>query len=105
MKNLEAMLGLASKAGQLIAGTAKVEKALKKHQVRLVICAQDLSPRTLKNFNELCKENQVDFYCFGSRFQLGRCIGIPQRGVVGIISNQFAAVIRSLFIDGGDGYQ
>jgi ribosomal protein L7Ae-like RNA K-turn-binding protein len=105
MSSLESMLGFASKAGQLMTGSERVEKAIKKHQVRLVICAQDLSPKTLKSFKNLCDSNQVDFYCFGTRSELGRWIGAPERGVVGVVSNQFAAAIRLLFNDWGDGHK
>lgn len=100
MKQLAAMIGLASKAGQLTAGTAAVEAAIKKHRLKLVICAADLSPRTLKKMEELCRTNQVDFIKLGTRLELGKWSGHPERGVFGIVSGHFAETIRSLFNEG-----
>jgi ribosomal protein L7Ae-like RNA K-turn-binding protein len=102
MKKLQTMLGFAAKSRQLISGSTTVEERLKKGQVYLVICAQDLAPRTIKNFTELCKPKQIPFYCYGSCADLGHWIGKPGRGVIGITSNHFAATILSLFTDGGD---
>lgn len=102
MNKLASVLGFASKAGQIVAGTAAVENAVRKHQLQLVICTTDLAARTLKNFNNLCQENQIDFYCIGSRPEIGRWIGKPGRGVIGIASKQFAEIIRPLLNDGGD---
>jgi ribosomal protein L7Ae-like RNA K-turn-binding protein len=101
MKQLAAMIGLASKAGQLMAGTAVVEAAIKKGRLKMVICAADLAPRTLKKMEGLCNANQVEFIKFGTRLDLGKWSGYQERGVLGIVSNQFAATIRSLFNEGG----
>ncbi len=102
MKRLQTLLGFAAKAGALVAGSAAVEAGIKKRQIKLVICAADLSAKTIKNFNFLCKENQIDFYCFGSHSDLGHWIGNPGRGVIGVTSKQFASAIGSLFNDGGE---
>ncbi|HBF39398.1 MAG TPA: 50S ribosomal protein L7ae [Firmicutes bacterium] len=102
MTKLETMIGFAAKSGQLISGSTAVEVAIKKGQVYLVICAGDLSARTIKNFNHLCELKQIPFYCYGSCSDLGHWIGKPGRGVIGIRSNHFAATVRSLFTDGGD---
>ncbi|MCL6590210.1 MAG: L7Ae/L30e/S12e/Gadd45 family ribosomal protein [Firmicutes bacterium] len=101
MKQIAAMIGLASKAGQLIAGTAAVEAALKKGRVKMVICAADLAPRTLKKMEDLCHKNQVGFLKLGTRLDLGKWSGYPERGVLGIVSSQFTGAIRSLFNEGG----
>jgi ribosomal protein L7Ae-like RNA K-turn-binding protein len=102
MTKIESMLGFAAKSRQLISGSTTVEERLKKGQVYLVICAQDLSPKTINNFSRLCESRKIPFYCYGSCSNLGHWIGKPGRGVVGIISTHFAATIRSLFNDGGD---
>jgi ribosomal protein L7Ae-like RNA K-turn-binding protein len=102
MTKIETMIGFAAKSRQLISGSTTVEVRLKKGQVFLVICAQDLSPRTIKSFSGLCETRQVPFYCYGSCSDIGHWIGKPGRGVIGIVSTHFAATIRSLFTDGGD---
>ncbi len=107
MNKIDSMLGFASKAGQLILGTAGVEAGLKRGKIALVICATDLSSKTIKNFKYLCDVYQVPFYCYGLRSELGRLVGAPERGVIGVVSKQFASNLRRLledhFMDRGDG--
>jgi ribosomal protein L7Ae-like RNA K-turn-binding protein len=102
MKRLQALLGFAAKAGSLVVGSAAVEAGIKQRKIKLVICATDLSAKTIKKFNYLCKKNEVRFYCFGIRPQLGHWVGSPGRGVIGVISKQFAGAIDLLFNDGGE---
>jgi len=90
------MLGFASKAGQLVAGSAVVTAAIKKNRVYLVICASDLAVRTVKNFQSLCQLNQIKFYSYSTRSEIGHWIGQPDRGVIGVVSKQFASTIISL---------
>ncbi len=93
------MLGFAAKAGQLVTGSTAVEVALKKHRVYLVICATDLAARTVKKFNSLCQFHRIAFYNFSTRSELGQWIGIPERGVIGVVSKQFAGTIGRLLDD------
>ncbi|MGE5581553.1 MAG: L7Ae/L30e/S12e/Gadd45 family ribosomal protein [Bacillota bacterium] len=102
MTKLQSLLGFAAKSRQLISGSNTVLEAIKKRQVYLVICARDLSPRTVRSFRNLCEKQQISFYNFGSCSELGHWIGKPGRGVIGITSGHFAATIRLLFQDGGD---
>jgi ribosomal protein L7Ae-like RNA K-turn-binding protein len=99
---LQSLLGFASKAGNVTAGTAGVENAIKKRRVFLVICATDLSAKTIKNFQYWCQVNETSFCCYGTRAELGKWTGFPERGVIGITSRQFAAIIKKLFIDRGE---
>jgi len=102
MNKLESLLGFASKAGRIVAGTAGVESAIRNRRVYLVICAEDLSPKTIKNFKYLCEINKIDFFRYGLRSELGRLVGARERGIIGIKSYRFAAAIRPLFYDRGD---
>lgn len=102
MTKLQSIIGFAAKSRQLISGSTTVEVAIKKGQVHLVICAEDLSIKTIHNFKRLCETKKISFYCYGSCSDLGHWIGKPGRGVIGIVSNHFAATVRSLFTDGGD---
>jgi ribosomal protein L7Ae-like RNA K-turn-binding protein len=103
MNKLESMLGFAAKAGKLLLGTASVERGIKKGEVDMVICATDLSPRTIKNFKFLCDSKKIKFICYGLRSELGNLVGAPERGVIGIASQKFAKTLIQLFEDRGDG--
>lgn len=95
MNSIATLLGMATKAGRLVSGTAAVEAGLKRHQVLLVICAADLAPRTIRNFNFWCEKYQASFFCYGTRSELGKWIGRPERGLIGITGADFAGAIRS----------
>lgn len=96
MNKLATMLGFASKAGQIIAGTEAVTAAIKKHRVHLVICAGDMAERTQRNFRGLCESNQIAFYSLASREELGHWIGRPERGIIGVVSVQFTGTLIPL---------
>lgn len=102
MSSIETLLGFAAKSGQIITGTAGVEQAIKKRRAKLVICAEDLSAKTIKNIDYLCQKNGIKLICFGIRSDLGRWVGAPERGVICILSSQFAAAVHRLFEDRGD---
>ncbi|NLW45847.1 MAG: 50S ribosomal protein L7ae [Firmicutes bacterium] len=102
MKRLQTLLGFAAKAGAVVSGSAAVEAGIKKGRIKLVVCAADLSARTIAKFNFLCKENRICFHCYGILSELSLWIGNPGRGVIGITSKQFADTIGSLFNDGGE---
>jgi Ribosomal protein HS6-type (S12/L30/L7a) len=102
MTKLQSMLGFAAKSRQLVSGSNTVETYLKKNQAYLVICAGDLSPKTINHFSRLCQTKQIPFYCYSSCSDLGHWIGKPGRGVVAVISAHFATTFRSLLKDGGD---
>lgn len=98
MNRIQSLLGLASKAGQIVSGTAGVEAAIKRRHVELVICATDLSEKTLKNFRFWCESGQIKFFCYGTREELGHWIGRPERGIVGIVSREFASALAEALV-------
>jgi ribosomal protein L7Ae-like RNA K-turn-binding protein len=94
MNRIAGLLGMAAKSGQLLAGTASVEAAVKRRQVLLVICGGDLSARTIRNFKNLCETYQVDFSTIATIAELGQWIGRPGRGVLGVKSPRLAKAIK-----------
>ncbi|HEX7713814.1 MAG TPA: ribosomal L7Ae/L30e/S12e/Gadd45 family protein [Bacillota bacterium] len=95
MNSITTLLGMAARAGRLVSGTAAVEAGLKRQQVLLVICATDLAPRTIRNFSFWCEKYHAGFFCYGTRSELGKCIGRPERGLIGVTGVDFAGAIRS----------
>ncbi len=96
MDKLYTYLGFAAKAGKILAGSSRVAAAIKNNQVFLVICATDLSPKTIKNFRFLCESRKIPFYCYGSLDIIGKTIGKPKRGVLGVVSSSFSEIIKKL---------
>ena len=55
------LLGLTAKAGRIAFGTDSCLEMIARHKLKLVIVAEDSSERTIDNFREKCKQNNIDF--------------------------------------------
>lgn len=69
------LLGLATRARQLISGDELVEKAVKNGTLKLVICANDASQATLDRYQRLCGCNNVELNTEFSREEISQAIG------------------------------
>ena len=95
------LLGLTSKAGKLAFGTDSCLEMIAKHKVKLIIVAEDSSERTINNFKEKCKQNNIDFYIFGKKDDLSKSIGKVNKTVIGIKDKNLAGAIIKI-LNGGD---
>ena len=95
------LLGLTSKAGKLAFGTDSCLEIIAKHKVKLIIVAEDSSERTINNFREKCKQNNIDFYVFGKKEDLSKSIGKVNKTVIGIKDKNLAGAIIKI-LNGGD---
>lgn len=95
------LLGLATKAGKIAFGTDSCLDVIEKRKVKLVIVAEDSSERTISNFQNKCKENNIDFYLFGKKEDISKAIGKVNKTVVGIKDKNLAGAIQKI-LNGGD---
>lgn len=95
------LLGLTSKAGKLAFGTDSCLEMIAKHKVKLIIVAEDSSERTINNFREKCKQNDIDFYVFGKKEDISKSIGKVNKTVIGIKDKNLAGAIIKI-LNGGD---
>lgn len=54
-------LGLAKRAGKLLEGYNKSEEGIRYKKVKLILLSDEISPKTLKKFTNLCEENNIQF--------------------------------------------
>ncbi|MEI7026332.1 L7Ae/L30e/S12e/Gadd45 family ribosomal protein [Paenibacillus sp. y28] len=87
-------LGLAMRAGKLVTGDEGVLKAVRSGEARLVLIAEDAAGNARKKFTDKCSHYGVQLLEAGSRFDLGACIGKPERVVVAVCDAGFAKLIR-----------
>ena len=95
------LLGLSAKAGKIAFGTDSCLEMIAKHKLKLVIVAEDSSERTINNFKEKCKQNDIDFYIFGKKDDLSKAIGKVNKTVIGIKDKNLAGAIIKI-LSGGD---
>ena len=95
------LLGLTAKAGKISFGTESCLDMIAKRKLKLVIVSEDSSERTINNFKEKCKQNNIDFYIFGKKDELSKSIGKANKTVIGIKDKNLAGAIIKI-LNGGD---
>ncbi len=88
------MLGLAARAGKVKSGEFSTEKAVKNGSAKLVVAAEDASDNTKKLFSNMCEFYEVPFAVFGSKEELGHCIGKTYRASICILDEGFAKTVK-----------
>lgn len=89
------MLGIAAKSGNVVSGEFSTEKAVKSGQAYLVIVSAEASDNTKKSFLNMTDFYHVPCYCYGSKEDLGRCIGKEFRASLAVIDENLAKAVES----------
>ena len=89
------MLGIAAKSGNVVSGEFSTEKAVKTGTAYLVIVSEEASANTLKMFTNMTEFYEVPMYVFGSKEELGRCIGKEFRASLAIIDENLANAVEN----------
>jgi len=98
------MVGLAYRAGRVLAGSAACEKGLKQKKICLLLVQQGLSEGSLKGFAELCRRGGAEMLVISPEHDLGRAIGRPNVMLAGITNAGFAKAIENNY-HGGSGIE
>lgn len=100
-QKLSGLIGLATKAGKIVAGTDACLQEIEKKSVRLIILASNAADRTKKTFKEKCVSFNIDIYEGLTIEELSSSIGKINKAVVGIKDKGFAQAINKV-ISGGE---
>lgn len=87
------MLGLATRARNLVSGEFSTEKAVKEGKAWLVLVATDASDNTKKQFHNMCDFYHVRCMEFGSKEELGHAMGKEMRASLAVTNEGFAKSI------------
>jgi ribosomal protein L7Ae-like RNA K-turn-binding protein len=87
------MIGMAMKAGKIVSGEFMTEKAVKTGMAFLVIVSAEASENTKKMFRNMCIFYNVPMYCYGTKDELGHCIGKEFRASMAVTEEGFAKSI------------
>ena len=94
MKNrVLSMIGIAAKSGNVVSGEFSTEKAVKTQKAFLVIVSEEASDNTTKKFLNMTDFYEVPVYQFGTKEELGRCIGKEFRASLAIVDENLANAI------------
>lgn len=89
------MLGIAAKSGNVVSGEFSTEKAVKSGKAYLVIVSEEASDNTLKMFTNMTNFYEVPMHVFGTKEELGRCIGKQFRASLAITDENLANAVVS----------
>ena len=89
------MLGIAAKSGNVVSGEFSTEKAIKSGRAFLVIVSEEASENTSKMFANMTEFYEVPIYVFGTKEELGRCIGKEFRASLAIIDENLANAVEA----------
>lgn len=89
------MLGIAAKSGNVVSGEFSTEKAVKSGHAYLVIVSEEASANTNKMFSNMTDFYEVPMYVFGTKEELGRCIGKEFRASLAITDENLANAVES----------
>ena len=91
------MLGLATRSRNIVSGEFMTEKSVKSKQAVLVLVATDASDNTKKMFRNMCEFYKVPYYVYGTKEELGHCMGKEFRASLAVIDRGFAnSIIKNL---------
>lgn len=91
------LLGLARRAGSLVAGSEAVKSAARSGSLRAVVFARDASANAVRRIEPLLDRQGVQSSACGDRTALGAALGKAPVAVVGVTDPALAsAVLRSL---------
>ena len=89
------MLGIAAKSGNVVSGEFSTEKAIKSNKAYLVIVSEEASDNTVKMFTNMTNFYEVPMQIFGTKDELGRCIGKQFRASLAITDENLANAVVS----------
>jgi len=93
----ESLLGLAKRAGKLIAGEEPCLRAIRSGEAKLVIVAADASENTKKKYRDKCRFYRITLAITGGRSAIGRALGRSEQVAVAVAEAGFArSILASL---------
>lgn len=92
-KKVFSYLGFAARARKLATGYNTCIYMMEKHKVRLLLLAEDLSANSAEKMEAASKKNRVPYRVFGTVEELSKKTGNIEKGIYGVLDENFAKVI------------
>ncbi len=96
-------LGICRKAGKLVLGTAAVEKSILTQKAKLVVLSSSVSQRTLKKYQTLCDDKNIDILIIDDNNCLGKSIGRDGIKIMAITDHNFKKMVYESYNDKSGG--
>jgi len=90
------LLGLATRARNVVSGEFMTEKSVKNRTAHMVIVAEDASDNTKKQFRDMCSFYKVPIYVYGNKETLGHAMGKAMRASLAVTDAGFTKSLIKL---------
>lgn len=97
------LLGIATKAGKIVAGSEIVTESIKFKKAKLVIVAEDASDKTKKNFEYLCNKYEIKIIICETIDNLSMAIGKKNKAILCVKDKNFADEMVRIYGGGAIG--
>lgn len=94
------LLGLATKAGKVVAGYEAVCECIEKKKAKLVIVSTEASDKTKSNIKYICEKNNVMCIEYAEIKFLSKAVGKENKAIIGLKDNNFATAIKNILMEG-----
>ena len=95
------LLGLSTRAGNLVAGNNACENALKMKKIKMLVISEEASEKTKKNYKFYAEKYNIPIIFIGSIEELSKVIGQKNKAIIGIKDINIVKGIQKL-INGGE---
>ena len=94
------LLGLATRAGNIVAGNNACENALKMKKIKMLVISEEASEKTKKNYKFYAEKYNIPIV-IGTIEELSKAIGQKNKAIIGIKDINIVKGIQKL-INGGE---
>ena len=95
-KKISGYLGIAQRAGKIVAGNNMVKEALEKKRVKLLVIADNASNEVKSSLSLLAQKNGICVISWPTKDELGLIVGKSRRGALGVLDDGFAQAIKKV---------
>ena len=95
------LLGLATRAGNIVFGSNACENALKMNKIKMLVVAKEASEKTKKNYKFYAEKYNIPIIFIGTIEELSKVIGQKNKAIIGIKDINIVNGIQKL-INGGE---
>lgn len=90
------------KAGKIVSGMDAVSDDLKRNKIKLLIIAEDASPKTVSNIKYLAQRKKIPIMIIGTIEKNSKTIGKENRAIIGVKDKNIVDGIKK--ICGGEAF-
>ncbi len=99
LDKITTLLGFAQKSNNLLSGNELVSRQLTRADIKLVLIATDVSPKSVEKLKKKCLSLNIPVYQILTAAQQSQAIGKANRMVIGVLDERFASKMIDLISD------